>query len=284
MNTAGTAVGFYADAANDTNSGFIENAGTFVTVADTPVAGVVVNQLLGENNLGVAAGYWQDPTATDGVFLQHGYIVSGGVDTGGTLTGATFTPIVPTGAISEQATGVNDSGEVVGFFTDDAGAVHGFTDIGSVFATIDAPGATTTQVLGVNNAGVAVGDFTDTFGSMHGFIDDHGAFTTIDAPGGTQTTVNGINDFNEIVGFDVVTASGFTTGFIGTPNGGGGFSNLVAGPVTLGAGGGLEYLQGATNIVTGPITGSGAALVAIGARGPPRPASPCRDPRATVAA
>ena len=257
LNTSGRAVGFFGNAAATAQVGFEETGGTFVTVADTPVAGVVVNQLLGENNLGAAAGFWQDPTATNGIFLTHGYTVSGGVVTNGTLTGAAFTEIAPPTAISSMDTSINDTGAVAGFFTDNtANAVqHGFVfNAISGYTTIDAPGATATQILGMNNGGVLVGDYTDAGGVMHGFVDDHGAFTVIDGPNSNATTVNGINDFNEIVGFNVDATSGFTIGFIGTPNGGGGFVSQVENAVSTPGGAGLEYLQGTNNIVGANLT------------------------------
>ena len=52
------------------------------------------------------------------------------------------------------ATGVNGSGEIVGWFSPDSHAtVHGFTLIGGVYTTVDETSDGWTEILGVNNGG-----------------------------------------------------------------------------------------------------------------------------------
>ncbi len=96
------------------------------------------------------------------------------------------------------ANGINDAGQIVGYFYNGTGE-HGFLDSGGTFTQIDAPGATDTGASGINDAGQIVGNFFNSTGE-HGFLDSGGTFTQIGVPGATVTDVAGINDAGQIVG------------------------------------------------------------------------------------
>jgi probable HAF family extracellular repeat protein len=75
------------------------------------------------------------------------------------------------GSTSTQAFGLNNAGEVVGAFIDNAGKMHGFDFQHGHFVTIDDPnGIGTTTVNGVNNAGQIVGFYVDSAGNTDGFL------------------------------------------------------------------------------------------------------------------
>jgi hypothetical protein len=131
---------------------------------------------------------------------------------GSTLT-YTFTTINdPNGTAGTDVNGINNAGEIVGFYNDGT-QYHGFTYIGGSYTTFNAPGATGgTLVDGINNLGWIVGAYIDSAGE-HGFLDNPAlpaSFETIDYPsaipgvisspntGGTE--VLGINDQGEMVG------------------------------------------------------------------------------------
>jgi hypothetical protein len=125
----------------------------------------------------------------------------------------TFTVFdVPGGYGQTTATGVNDSGEIVGYFQS-AGATHGFvrSSDGVTFTTIDVPGATQTYAWGINNIGELTGFFVDASGYQHGFLDDLGtsSFTIINNPYAFSgfTWTRGINDQGEIAG-NIIAPSG----------------------------------------------------------------------------
>ena len=60
------------------------------------------------------------------------------------------------------ATGINNAGDIVGYFTDASNVTHGFIDVGGIYTTIDAPNAFgSTQVLGINDIGDLVGTYVD---------------------------------------------------------------------------------------------------------------------------
>src|SRR6185369_14251571 len=69
-----------------------------------------------------------------------------------------------------EATGISNTGEIVGFFTDAAGKDHGFLDNNGKFTTIDVPGATLTHVLGINDNNQVFGFYTGADGVNHGFL------------------------------------------------------------------------------------------------------------------
>jgi probable HAF family extracellular repeat protein len=73
------------------------------------------------------------------------------------------------GARSTSAQGINDAGQIVGFFIDSTGN-HGFLDTGGSFTTIDVPGTSFTIANGINDAGQIVGTFESSFAVEHGFL------------------------------------------------------------------------------------------------------------------
>lgn len=200
----GVTDGFYVDN-NGITHGFFNNMGTFTTV---DFAGTAFNQLLGQNDLGFASGYFsmsQNNSTPDTPYIYD--------ETLNIFTVVTI-PGSPGGA---QATGINNGGEICGFYIDGAGANHGFLINGSGLTTLDAPGSTFTQALGLNNKGQVVGAFMDAEGNTHGFVwTSANGFKTIDNPNGIGTTiVNGINDHGDLVGF--YGTAPVNSGFIAFP-------------------------------------------------------------------
>jgi hypothetical protein len=202
-----TTVGF--SITGGVTNGFANTSGTFTTVDDP---GFAFTQLLGINGSGTtAAGYWtHDATGATG---QLAGIVTGGPG----FTSPTFIGInhlLPAN-VNSQATGVNDSGWVVGFFQPTTSTFTGFVDKSGIASSITFPGSVDTQALGVNDLGEIVGDYTLANGDMFGFLDKGGVFTTIDPAGSTAVTANGINDLGQVVGFytAAVAADQSTIGF-----------------------------------------------------------------------
>src|SRR5438270_4968393 len=137
-----------------------------------------------------------------------------GVDHGFLLSGGNFSTIEPTGATTSFAKGINDSGRIVGQYTDAGGTDHGFLFSGGTFTPIDVPGAQATSANDINNVGQIVGFFTDAAVNTRSYLRNlDGSFTFIDAPGATATFVEGgINNLGDIVGdFDSTTG---THGFL----------------------------------------------------------------------
>ena len=130
INNSGIVVGFYVgNDGQDHGFTFDSKTSTFTNVADfgssppspeEPGATFVFSQILGVNDRGIAVGYYGDSTTS-----QHGFLYN-------TNTG-TYTflddPSVQfngNGVEVTQITGIANSGEIDGFFTDANGLQHGF--------------------------------------------------------------------------------------------------------------------------------------------------------------
>jgi len=117
------------------------------------------------------------------------------------------------GAFDTNATGINNFGEIVGFYhqgTNCNGNVsppcptHGFKLINKTFITVNVPGAINTRVLGVNDGGDVVG-FFDTGANtvQHGFLLHHtGQIQIIDPPSPLFGVPQGVNNSLVVVGGD----------------------------------------------------------------------------------
>jgi hypothetical protein len=205
INTAGDLSGLYVDSAGNTH-GFTDIGGTFKTV-DNPLS-PVFNQALGINNSDETVGYYAPtPAGTPGdvAYSQEGgaftdinhllptnfnsqavginsdstpWIVGfyqpdaalatsfGFVDEDGTIQ-----TIDPFGSTFTQALGVNDLGEIVGFYVDAAGDQHGYIDNGGVFTSFDPPDSASTTINGINDKGDIVGFYTNNAtDTVDGFV------------------------------------------------------------------------------------------------------------------
>ncbi len=205
INNSNVTDGFYVDNNNVTH-GFYASKGNYTTV-DYP--GTAFNQLLSQNDMGQAAGYYSlssDNTTPD---FPYVYDEMGGVFLVITIPGATG---------GAQATGINNSQQICGFYIDSTGTNHGFLLNFGLFVTLDAPNSTFTQALGLNNNGQVVGQYMDQSGNTHGFIwTSKSGFQTIDDPSGIGTTiVNGINDKGVLVGF--YGSAPINSGFVAFPH------------------------------------------------------------------
>ena len=149
INNSLTTSGFYVDNGGTTHGFYHTSNGTYTTV---DFAGTPFNQLLSQNDLQQAAGYYSlsaDNTTPD---FPYVYDEAGGV----------FEVITIPGAVGgAQATGINNSGVVCGFFIDSSQVNHGWLLNAGVFLQLDYPGSTFTQALGLNNRGQVVGTYMD---------------------------------------------------------------------------------------------------------------------------
>ncbi len=118
-------------------------------------------------------------------------------------------PLLP--SIGTQCSGINNAGDVVGFFY-----YYNLTfDFereadGTFRQPITAPGRLNTIAKGINNSSDVCGWFNDTTG-QHGFFFNGRHFHPYDFPGAVLTNVNGINDAGDFVG--TYTVNGVVAGF-----------------------------------------------------------------------
>jgi hypothetical protein len=172
-----------------------------------------------------------------GFTTQLDAFANGGDDA--TLNSATFlyttAPQVPTppvgsfslhnvdlpGAQSTFATGINNRGQITGFFQDSLGAIHGYVADGADFHIVDFPDASITFPGGLSNSGKIAGAYTDAAGKGHGFTLEDGVFTSIDFPGAVFTSIIDINERGDLAGLYLLprSAGGGVHGFIQDENG-----------------------------------------------------------------
>lgn len=110
----------------------------------------------------------------DGVFAASGYDQNlqkfyGFVGKKAHMTKALSVP----GAAQTRPRGIDDAGDVVGFYYNDQGPPHGFLMQGGVATTIDYPTAVNgTYLYGINSSGVMVGFWSDANNTPYPFVYD----------------------------------------------------------------------------------------------------------------
>jgi hypothetical protein len=121
----------------------------------------------------------------------------------------TYSSLDYPGASQTFASGINDSGQVVGIY-EDATGWHGFLLSGGSYSSLDYPGASYTSAYGINDAGQVVGEYGDATG-WHGFLLSGGSYSSLDYPGASYSITLGINDAGQVVGFygDATGGHGF---------------------------------------------------------------------------
>ena len=134
---------------------------------------------------------------------------------GFSLSGTSFTILNVPGAYSipgtnsTVATGINDVGQIVGYYRDGTTFDYrGFVYTAGTFSVLDFPGGST-SLSGINNSGQIVGDSLSG-----GFLYSGGTITATSGPGGIALDPRGINNNGQIVGSFVDSTGGH--GFIQT--------------------------------------------------------------------
>lgn len=118
-----------------------------------------------------------------------------------------FSSIDVPGAASTVTSGINNVGQIVGFYSNtsgiaqDSGTEQGFLLSGGTFNPINFPGATATEAAGLNDVSQIVGVLNPYLSGESGFLLSGGVFSNISAPGITGGAwVFGINDVGQILG------------------------------------------------------------------------------------
>jgi hypothetical protein len=174
INDAGQAAGYYVLAGTDPGDapqnyhGFTVNAdGSGFTTIDRP--GYWQTGLAGINNSGTAVG----------VSVSFGAVGTGFART----AGGTYMDIDPVslGSVYSEAVGINNGGDIVGYFTDTLppsldviqAYSHGYVYSGGNYTQIDVPMSVGfgTQLNSINSFGIVTGSYLDnTYNAPHAFI------------------------------------------------------------------------------------------------------------------
>ncbi len=116
----------------------------------------------------------------------------------------TFTTIEVPGARRTSAQGVNDGGDIVGFYVDSTGVTRGFLLRRGTFTTIDFPGASFTDARGIGPRGEIVGSYRmpgEPTLNFHGYLlKPNGDFVPVNSPGHVNTIAQRILPDGTILG------------------------------------------------------------------------------------
>jgi pimeloyl-ACP methyl ester carboxylesterase len=107
-------------------------------------------------------------------------------------------PNCPTSFCQNGATGINNAGEIVGFFEDADNITHGYWEVGGVFHEFDFQGSEETTPYAVNDKGIIVGSVQTSTGEQ-GFEFINGQFTLVKCPTGTETFATGIDNAGDLI-------------------------------------------------------------------------------------
>jgi hypothetical protein len=193
INSVGEIVGTVVSSQSDTVNTFVLNKGSFQTLV-FPSA-FAYAQTGGINRSQTVVGWWEGSGA-DPNSMFHSFVA--------TQQGKkprSFVTFDYPGSSATMANGVNDTSEVVGSFTDNAGVVHGFTYKSQNFASIDYPQGVATVANAISDRGEIIGYYEDSSGGLHGFASVKGKMTPIDFPtsvGLTEATA--VNTAGTVVG------------------------------------------------------------------------------------
>jgi hypothetical protein len=146
----------------------------------------------------------------------------------------------PLGTQGTVASGINDTGLIVGTYTDSSFNQTAFTLSGASYSTVTVSGAASSVASGVNNSGQISGYFTDGSGNVHGYVQTGGTTAAYDVPTTPPTSAavgatygSGINGAGTTVGYYLDNSSNYhgfvnsgatisgvdVTGVPGTPSG-----------------------------------------------------------------
>src|SRR5580692_529371 len=185
VNNAGTIAGDYIDSKGVQHAMIL--AGTKLTTVNNSACGAGI-AFYGINSADVAVG-WCTSSKT-------------GLDISFTYSKGKFTTVAFPKSNGTEATGINDSGEVVGLYLDSASAQHGFLKKGSKSTTIDVTGDTSADAYGINNAGDIAVYAINSAGDYDSFIYNGKKFKAVGYPkaGTLGSVVHATNNKGSVTG------------------------------------------------------------------------------------
>jgi len=190
LNNRDVVIGLYGN-----SSGTKEHTVTYSAQSRTwtelpDIAGYPYNEGYGINDEGVAVG---------NAFTSSGSSVAWIWDP--TARSYSFFTVPGAAEYTTSPSGLNDKGQVAGYFADASGAYHGFLKEYGTYTTIDVPGASYTFLDGLNNSGIIQGQIYDAAGAAEGVVaTSGGVFTIVNYPDAANTAVVSINDHGDVSG------------------------------------------------------------------------------------
>lgn len=169
------------------------------------------NELLGINNLQHIVGFYGDGAPAH---PNRGYVVYPPYHQ------INYREINFPMSVENQATSLNNTKTMAGFYQDSQGEIFGFTDTLNIWSDYQDPHSqgtgTTTELLGINDLGFAVGFYTSTaLRHQHAFEVQiaTGIYNDLAPPNAADAVATGINGRGDIIGY-VKRSNGVVEGFL----------------------------------------------------------------------
>jgi hypothetical protein len=184
VNKAGVSVGKYVDS-NGVEHGLMISGSKVTNIDDSNGVSTVCFAINSTNHI---VGDYFDTSGN-----PHGFEYSGGK----------FKDIPgPSAALSSDATGINDAGEISGdFFSGTDRTHHGFILKGSKYTQLDPPGSTNTFGGRINASASVTFFWVDAKGYVQSSLYQGKKYSSIDVPGAALTYAQGINTAGDIAFF-----------------------------------------------------------------------------------
>jgi hypothetical protein len=236
INDSGEIVGQYELPNASGDLGFIYSGGKYTTIS---IPGAYDTQAFGISNNGTVVGIYeggvgQSTSLVNGFVYHDGQIayvptyalwdindagkiigIADGADCCSAysvvIDGQHVQTIMVPSRTGTYATGINDSGQIVGIYYYAGVNWSGFIKSGSVYTNVSIDGHTT-EPMRINNLGQIVGWYAGS--SMTGFFMDGENVSSFSIPGATRTLASGLNDEGMIVGYFTDDSTAF--GFVGS--------------------------------------------------------------------
>lgn len=169
INNLGEIVGTYFDA-QGAPYGFLDNGGIFTTISEGYPTGINdAGQIVGN------AGAYGPPSIFYGI-NDEGQLVGTYMEQGVLSSGGTLTTIEDPADEFTALTGINNTGQIVGY-GGLAAVYEGFLYSGGIFTTINPPFDTgyegdefLERALAINDMGQITGEYYDYYGHLEGFV------------------------------------------------------------------------------------------------------------------
>lgn len=205
-NDGGAVIGGFTSSSQHTR-GFIRLLGIYSWLPSPACKTAVCDTTpLAINSLGDIAGEFSDDVQHRAVFVIRGGLLL-------QLIG------IPSSSNVALLGGLNDRGDVVGFFQTDSGVIRMFEYSGLKLSVPAVPADfVDVAAKGINNSGQITGSYDNATG-LHGFLDTRGTFTRLDVPGGLDTSPVAMNNSGDLAGnYSVLSSAGVSVqrGFLFT--------------------------------------------------------------------
>jgi hypothetical protein len=218
INAGGDVAGFFSDASQGNDRGFVRDRKGNITVFDAPDASGPTPRgtaAMSINGRGDVTGEFSDASQGGNA---RGFVRDG--DGNITVFDAPIaSPLPGTGTLPQS---INHGGDITGRFVD---AYRGRSFVrhrdGNI-TVFDAPNASDTEAFSINGRGDVTGEFSDATqgGKARGFVRDRkGNITVFDAPNASGTTSLSINARGDVTGvFIDASQGGKVRGFVRSAN------------------------------------------------------------------